>query len=55
MIKNGNGKLNTKKYMLKENELIDLNKKNLSLINFYQGPDFEKKYLIQSAIFSSKI
>ena len=43
MIKNGNGKLNTKKYMLKENELIDLNKKNLSLINFYQGPDFEKK------------
>ena len=54
MIKNGIGKLNTKKYMLKENELLQLNKSNLKLMNFYQGIDTKKKHLIQSAIFQLK-
>lgn len=55
MIKDGVGKLRTKKYMLKENELIKLNYRNLSVINFYQGIDRNKKNLIQSAIFSTKV
>ena len=55
MIKDGIGKLNTKKFMLKENELIKLNEKNLSLIKFYQGIDNKKKNFIQSAIFSVKV
>ena len=54
MIKNGIGKLNTKKYMLKENELLQLNKSNLKLMNFYQGIDTKKKHLIQPAIFQLK-
>ena len=51
MIKNNAGKLNTKKFMLKENELLKLNKNSLTLNKFYQGPNFNKQYLIQSAIF----
>ena len=53
MIKNNVGKLNTKKFMLKENELLMLNVANLSLKKFYQGPSLKNEYLIQSAVFNN--
>ena len=53
MIKNNIGKLNTKKFMLKENELLMLNRSNLTLKKFYQGPSLKNEYLIQSAVFSN--
>ena len=51
MIKNGRGKLNTKKNMLREKELFNLKNCKLNLLKFYQGKDLKKKNVIQTAIF----
>ena len=51
MIENGVGKLNTKEYMLKKNELLNFRDKRVNLINFYQGMDNLRNSLIQSAVF----
>jgi SAM-dependent methyltransferase len=51
MIENGVGKLNTKKYMLRKNELLNFKDRKLNLIHFYQGKDNQRDNLIQSAVF----
>jgi hypothetical protein len=50
MIIDGVGKLRTKEYMLKKNELLNLRNKKMKLELFYQGKD-KKENFIQSAIF----
>ena len=51
MIRNGEGKLNTKKNMLREKELFNLKNCKLNLLKFYQGKDSQKGNIIQTAIF----